>query len=154
MAVDVERIVRYLPPSRYTFTRVWQCQGAGVKGSGIAVQGCLYGGQNTEGHLGDAWLFDSESMTWQQTATSDFGGFSDAAKAWHAAAVLKCADVSLSACRSGCIAACGDHRHASLSLQTVALHGPCGIECELKTRYALKAGPVHHVPHHSSGCNA
>lgn len=61
------------------------------------MQGCLYGGQNTEGHLGDAWLFNSESMTWQQTATSDFGGFSDAAKAWHAAALLKCTDVSLSA---------------------------------------------------------
>lgn len=58
------------------------------------MQGCLYGGQNTEGHLGDAWLFDAETMTWQQTATSDFGGFSDAAKAWHAAAVLKCTDVS------------------------------------------------------------
>jgi len=57
------------------------------------MQGCLYGGQSTDGHLGDAWLFDSESMTWQLTATSDFGGFCDAAKAWHAAAVLKCADV-------------------------------------------------------------
>ena len=31
----------------------------------MLVQGCLYGGQNTEGHLGDAWLFNSESMTWQ-----------------------------------------------------------------------------------------
>ena len=66
----------------------------------MLVQGCLYGGHNTEGHLGDAWLFDSDSSTWQQTATSDFGGFSDAAKAWHAAAVLKCADVSPSAHRS------------------------------------------------------
>ena len=69
----------------------------------LLLQGCLYGGQNTEGHLGDAWLFNSESMTWQQTATSDFGGFSDAAKAWHAAAVLKCADVSFSAHHNWCL---------------------------------------------------
>ena len=57
------------------------------------MQGIMYGGQSTEGHLGDAWLLDSGTMTWQQTATTDFGGFSDAAKAWHAAAVLKCTDV-------------------------------------------------------------
>ena len=68
------------------------------------MQGCLYGGQNEEGHLGDAWLFDAEAMTWQQTATSAFGGFSDAAKAWHAAAVLKCTDVSASTCMSRSIA--------------------------------------------------
>ena len=60
------------------------------------MQGIMYGGQSTEGHLGDAWLLDSGTMTWQQTATTDFGGFSDAAKAWHAAAVLKCTDVRLS----------------------------------------------------------
>lgn len=57
------------------------------------TQGIMYGGQSTEGHLGDAWLLDSGTMTWQQTARTDFGGFSDAAKAWHAAAVLKCTDV-------------------------------------------------------------
>ena len=68
------------------------------------MQGCLYGGQNEEGHLGDAWLFDAQAMTWQQTATSDFGGFSDAAKAWHAAAVLKCTDVSASTCMSCSVA--------------------------------------------------
>ena len=57
------------------------------------VQGIMYGGQSTEGHLGDAWLLDSSTMAWQTSATSDFGGFSEAAKAWHAAAVLKCTDV-------------------------------------------------------------
>ncbi len=58
------------------------------------MQGCLYGGQNEGGHLGDAWLFNAEAVTWQQTATFDLGGFSDGAKAWHAAAILKCTDVS------------------------------------------------------------
>lgn len=63
----------------------------------------MYGGQSTEGHLGDAWLLDSGTMTWQQTATTDFGGFSDAAKAWHAAAVLKCTDVRSRGLLQACV---------------------------------------------------
>ncbi|BDA42375.1 probable acyl-CoA-binding domain-containing protein 5 at C-terminar half [Coccomyxa sp. Obi] len=52
------------------------------------TKGCLYGGASEDGPLGDAWLFDSERLAWEQTANSGFGGFPGAAKAWHTAAVL------------------------------------------------------------------
>lgn len=57
------------------------------------MQGCLYGGASEEGPLGDAWLFDSERLAWEQTANSGFGGFPGAAKAWHTAAVLDYTEV-------------------------------------------------------------
>jgi hypothetical protein len=68
-----------------------------------AAQGCLYGGSSEEGPRADAWLFDAQALAWQQTATSDFGGFPGAAKAWQAAALLEGHDVrwrplSLHAC--------------------------------------------------------
>ena len=85
------------------------------------MQGIMYGGQSTEGHLGDAWLLDSGTMTWQQTATTDFGGFSDAAKAWHAAAVLKCTDVR----PPGLLETCLSEEAIAAIICWVCLHRHC-----------------------------
>ena len=59
------------------------------------AKGCLYGGAGEVGVLGDAWLFDSERLSWEHTANSAFGGSSGAAKAWRADAVLEDTEVRL-----------------------------------------------------------
>ena len=59
----------------------------------LSAQVCLYGGANQDFRLGDVWIFDGERLAWEQTEKSDFGGFSGAAKAWHAAAVLESTEV-------------------------------------------------------------